>query len=259
MFIKRRITLTEKDQLQKELTLEQFPLSSKYDIEWLSDNEMGPCSAWLAEYLSEKIDLKPGMRILDLGCGKAVSSIFLAKEFGVQIWATDLWINASENWKRIKESCVDSLVYPIHAEAHDLPFAYDFFDVIVSLDAYHYFGTEEMYLFSITRYLKQCGQIGIVVPGVKQEFESVIPVKLKPYWDPYLFTHHTPEWWGQLWKRSDIVTIEVADTMPNGNDVWLKWDKTLKEAEILKRNGDLELLEADGGNFTFTRIVARKN
>ena len=250
--------MTDKDQLQKELTLEQFLLSSKYDIEWLSDNEMGPCSAWLAEYLSEKIDLKPGMRILDLGCGKAVSSIFLAKEFGVQVWATDLWINASENWKRIKESGVDSLVYPIHAEAHDLPFAYDFFDVIVSLDAYHYFGTEEMYLSNITRYLKPGGQIGIVVPGVKKEFGNTIPDKLKPYWEPYLFTHHTPEWWSQLWNRSDIVTIEVADTMPNGYDVWLKWDKILKEAGILKRNGDVELLEADGGNFTFARIVARK-
>ena len=137
--------MIEKDQLEKELTLEQFPLSSKYDIEWLIDNEMGPCSAWLAEYLSKTVDLKPGMHILDLGCGKAVSSIFLAKEFGVQVWATDLWIDASDNWKRIKESGVDSLVYPIHAEAHDLPFAFDFFDVIVSLDAYHYFGTEEMY------------------------------------------------------------------------------------------------------------------
>ena len=250
--------MTDKDQLQKELTLEQFLLSSKYDIEWLSYNEMGPCSAWLAEYLSDKIDLKPGMRILDLGCGKAVSSIFLAKEFGVQVWATDLWINASENWKRIKESGVDSLVYPIHAEAHDLPFAYDFFDVIVSLDAYHYFGTEEMYLSNITRYLKPGGQIGIVVPGVKKEFGNTIPDKLKPYWESYLFTHHTPEWWSQLWNRSDIVTIEVADTMPNGYDVWLKWDKILKEAGILKRNGDVELLEADGGNFTFARIVARK-
>lgn len=55
-----------------------------------------------------------------------------------------------------------------------------------------------------------------------------------------------------------MVNIQIADTMPNGYENWLKWDKTLKEAGILKRNGDVELLEADGGNFTFTRIVANK-
>jgi hypothetical protein len=39
---------------------------------------------------------------------------------------------------------------------------------------------------------------------------------------------------------------------------WLMWDKTLKEAGILNRNSDVELLEADGGDFTFTHIVASR-
>lgn len=113
---------------------------------------MGPSSTWLAEFLIEKMDIKPGMRVLDLGCGKSMSSIFLAKEFGVQVWAADLWINASDNEKRIKQAGVDHLVYPINAEAHTLPFAHDFFDAIVSLDAYHYFGTAELYLESLMNY-----------------------------------------------------------------------------------------------------------
>ena len=29
------------------------------------------------------MELEPGMRVLDMGCGKAISSIFLAKEFDV--------------------------------------------------------------------------------------------------------------------------------------------------------------------------------
>lgn len=115
-------------------------------------NEMGPSSTWLAEFLIEKMDIKPGMRVLDLGCGKAMGSIFLAKEFGVQVWAADLWINTSDNEKRIKQAGVDHFVYPINAEAHTLPFAHDFFDAIVSLDAYHYFGTAELYLESLMNY-----------------------------------------------------------------------------------------------------------
>lgn len=51
---------------------------------------MGPNVLWLAEALSQMMDLRPGMRVLDMGCGKAISSIFLAKEFGLEVWATDL-------------------------------------------------------------------------------------------------------------------------------------------------------------------------
>ena len=36
------------------------------------------------------MDLKPGMRVLDLSCGKAISSIFLEKEFVLQVWAAGL-------------------------------------------------------------------------------------------------------------------------------------------------------------------------
>ena len=58
---------------------------------------MGPHVLWLAESLSEVFEFKPGMRVLDLGCGRAVSSIFLAQEFGVTVWAADYWIKPSEN------------------------------------------------------------------------------------------------------------------------------------------------------------------
>jgi methylmalonyl-CoA mutase C-terminal domain/subunit len=44
------------------------------------------------------------MRVLDIGCGRAVSSIFLRREFGVQVWATDLWFTASENQQRIRDA-----------------------------------------------------------------------------------------------------------------------------------------------------------
>ena len=42
------------------------------------------------------LDLRPGMRVLDLGCGRAASSIFLRREFGVQRWATD----HADGWQR---------------------------------------------------------------------------------------------------------------------------------------------------------------
>jgi cyclopropane fatty-acyl-phospholipid synthase-like methyltransferase len=72
------------------------------------ENLMGPNAVWLAEALAGVMDLRPGMRVLDMGCGRAISSIFLAKEFGVQVWATDLWIKPSENWARIRAAGLES-------------------------------------------------------------------------------------------------------------------------------------------------------
>ena len=79
----------------------RFPRSANYDPDWVLDNMMGPNPLWLTESLAESMDLRAGMRVLDLGCGKGLSSIFLAREYGLQVWATDLWIDASANFERI--------------------------------------------------------------------------------------------------------------------------------------------------------------
>jgi cyclopropane fatty-acyl-phospholipid synthase-like methyltransferase len=76
--------------LNQRLFRPDFPRSSGYDPHWLMDNAMGPHALWLAEWLSQRLELTPGMQVLDLGCGKALSSIFLAKEFSVTVWANVL-------------------------------------------------------------------------------------------------------------------------------------------------------------------------
>src|SRR4051795_11687578 len=117
-------------------TSEQFPRSAKYHAEWVLASISGSANPlWLSEWLAAALELRPGMRILDLGCGRAASSIFLRREFGVQVWATDLWYSASENGQRIRDAGMDTGVFPIHADARSLPFADEFFDAIICIDA----------------------------------------------------------------------------------------------------------------------------
>ena len=160
----------------------RYPRSNSYDPQWVLDNQMGPNALWLVEALTEVIPITPAMRVLDLGCGTAMTSIFLAKEFGAQVWATDLWIEASANQERIRAANVEGLVVPIHAEAHALPFAGSFFDAIVSVDAYHYFGTDDLYLGYMTHLLREEGRIAVVSPGLISEVGSKIPEELAPFW-----------------------------------------------------------------------------
>ena len=110
----------------RRLLSERFPRSSTYHPDWVIANAMGSNTLWLTEWLSSAMNLKPGLRVLDLGCGRAVSSIFLAREFDVQVWATDLWISASENSQRIVDAELGDRVFPIHSDARALPFAAGF-------------------------------------------------------------------------------------------------------------------------------------
>src|SRR5271170_1858967 len=97
------------------LLSDRFPRSNQYHPDWVIGRGAGGANAlWLTEWLCELLDLRPGMRVLDLGCGRAMSSIFLHREFGVEVWAADLWFSASENLQRIRDAGAESGVFPIH-------------------------------------------------------------------------------------------------------------------------------------------------
>ena len=72
------------------------------------------------------------MRVLDLGYGKATSSIFLAREFGIEAWAADGATSPTENRKRAIEMDCDASVFPLRVDAHSLPFAKEFFDAVIA-------------------------------------------------------------------------------------------------------------------------------
>ena len=224
---------------------------------------MGPNVLWLAESLSDVMELRPGMRVLDLGCGMAASSIFLAREFGVTAWATDLWIRPSDNWKRVVEAGEEARVYPVYAEAHALPFAAGFFDAMVSLDAYHYFGTDDLYLSYCARFVRPGGQLGIVVPGVRDELADGVPEHLRPYWEADFSTFHSPSWWRRHWENSGQVVVEVADMAPGGAEAWLAWNefRDLQAPGPRAEQGrrETEMLRVDAGRVLgFSRVVGRR-
>lgn len=246
--------------LKEIFSYDQFPRSGDYQLDWVLENQMGPNVLWLAEALAKVMEFKPGMRVLDLGCGRAISSIFLAKEFDLQVWAADLWIKASENWARICAAEMGHQVYPIHAEAHELPFADEFFDAIVSLDAYHYFGTDDLYLGYLVQFLKQKGQIGIVVPGLSCEFGANVPQHLQPYWEWEFYSFHTPEWWKMHWQKTGKVSVDLADMIPDGWKQWMDWmDFVFKKQGHEYAQREAQMLHLDAGrNFGFTRLVARR-
>ena len=77
---------------------------------WKNAKNLTEAQEHKLDLVARKVGLKPGMKVLDLGCGRASSSIFLRREFGVQVWATDLWFSAAENIQRNESARVSQPV-----------------------------------------------------------------------------------------------------------------------------------------------------
>lgn len=240
------------------LTLPQFPRSSAYDPNWIVASVSGGANPlWLAEWLAPALELRPNMHVLDLGCGRAASSIFLAREFGVRVWATDLWCSASENRQRIADAGLDRSVFAIHADARRLPFASEFFDAIVAIDSYPYFGTDEFYLGYLARYVKPGGVVAIAGAGHMRELDNPLPEHLHQWWssEPAMLSLHSAAWWRRHWERSGIVDVQLADTMPDGWQRWLDWHKLVAPDNAI----EIEAVERDGGScLGYIRVLARR-
>ena len=68
------------DELREKLAHDAYPRSNGYDPRWVIDNQMGPNALWLMEALTQAMPIERDMKVLDLGCGRAITSIFLARE-----------------------------------------------------------------------------------------------------------------------------------------------------------------------------------
>lgn len=231
------------------------------------DNQMGPNAVWLTEWLTEALPLKAGMRVLDLGCGRAMSSVFLAREFGVRVWAADLWIGPDRNWRRVQEAGVADLVCPMRVESHSLPFAQGFFDAAVSIDAFQYFGTDDLYLNYLSGFVRPGGWIGVAVPGLTHPIGNAPPAHLtqpqsngKTFWEDECWCFHTAGWWAEQWRRSSRVTGVRAETQPDGWRHWRDFEQALNEAGKTVFPSDAEALDRDQGRtIGIVRVVARRS
>jgi cyclopropane fatty-acyl-phospholipid synthase-like methyltransferase len=196
------------------------------------------------------------MRVLDLGCGRAVSSIFLHREFRVEVWATDLWFDPAENLQRIRDAGVENGVFPLRADARNLPFAKEFFDAVVSIDSFPYYGTDDLYLNYLARFIKPGGKLGIAGAGLIKEIEGPVPAHLTEWWSaerPYCL--HSAKWWGRHWERTGILEGTVADSLADGWRYWLEWLKLIAPDNVT----EVRALENDAGSYLgYVRAVGNR-
>jgi hypothetical protein len=78
---------------EDRLVSDRFPRASKYHPDWIMASVSGGAnSLWLTEWLTTALDLRPGMRVLDLGCGADARSLPFAAGFFDAIVSIDSFV-----------------------------------------------------------------------------------------------------------------------------------------------------------------------
>ena len=106
-----------------------FPKANSFDATLVRSKIMGPNPLKLCEELLCDARIPCGARVCDLGSGTGITSALLAREYGLDTYAVDLWSDPQDN-----RAFFDSLsisrdtIHPVQADASQgLPFERDFF------------------------------------------------------------------------------------------------------------------------------------
>ncbi|MFA6783377.1 MAG: methyltransferase domain-containing protein [Sphaerochaeta sp.] len=230
--------------------------TDNYDRTFLLDTMMGPNAMRLAEEMANFLSITPGMRILDLGCGTGISSILFAQKYDVTVFAADLWVSPSENAKRFADLGLDAKIFPFLVDAtKEIPFAHEYFDMIISVDSYQYFGGNENMLPKLLPYVKKGGCIAIAVPGFIQDYpEGQLPKEVQPFWTPEWY-FYSSRWWHELWEKESGIEITLLREMDSCKQAWEDW---LQSPNPYAKS-DMAMMDAGAGKyFNIIQMIGRK-
>ena len=236
----------------------KYVKTEKYDIDIINQKIMGPNPLKLEEELMIDNRIKKGAIVMDLGSGQGITSVFLAKEYGFKVYATDLWSEAEENQKFFAEmGLTEEKIIAVKADATDLKYEKEFFDAVVSTDSYNYFGRDTGFLDEkLLPFVKQDGYIYIVVPGMKKDCHSNIPKELLLSWTPEQLDYiHDIEYWKNIVSKSNDSEIISIVEMESNEECWNDWIGCDNEYAI----NDKKAIEAGACKYlNFIAIVLRK-
>ena len=136
-----------------------------YEKDWvrlLLGDSYHPGGRALTERLGHVLELRPGVRVLDVAAGRGTSALHLAQKFGCEVVGMDLSAEmvrlASES---ATEAGLNSLVTFRQGDAERLPFQDEEFDVVLCECAFCTFPDKPTAAREFVRVLRPAGKVGL--------------------------------------------------------------------------------------------------
>ena len=203
-----------------------FPKTDSFPQSIVHARSMGPNPLKLCEELLDYADIPMGSVVLDLGSGAGLTSALLARECGLTVYAADLWSDPSDNMRFFEECGLSNRqVIPLKADATALPFASGFFDAVVSIDSYNYFGRDPRYLGGcLLPLVKRGGEVLLAIPGMMRDCHDDLPTCLLASWTPeQLDFMHDMDWWLANFAQTEDAEVVDMREMACTREAWADW------------------------------------
>jgi hypothetical protein len=157
-------------------------------------------------------------------------------------------------------------------DARDIRLPENYFDAILCINSYFYFGTDDWYLPYLARFVTPEGRVGIASPCYAQELEheaiQTLLDAVPGVHEHEYYTLHSPQWWRAKFKATDQIKLLVCEESLKGRAYWLDEIRWLleechpRERDVNMQNmilHDMAMLLTDQQHLiTYLTIVAEK-
>ena len=129
---------------------------------FLLGDSVHPGGLQLTGQLGRMLGLSPASRVPDVACGKGTTAVFLAKEFGCEVFGIDYGDqNVAAARSLAQAGHVDSRVQFDRSDAENLPFSDGSFDAVICECAFCTFPDKAASAKEFFRVLRRGGHVGI--------------------------------------------------------------------------------------------------